>query len=171
VPLNLLTKAYGAKTDGTDGGCFVEFKRILPDKGSASIPKYAEFPIDNDVTSMGFCKHWFNHSGGNNNIFQLVAACKHGDGSLGTTVADQNICFVTVAAHTSQASLNDTVVHEVGHQFEVSGAHVDSDTLHHPNHKNSDDCIMTYVSDDTDGKSEFCIDNCIKVIRKQSDPR
>ena len=122
-------------------------------------------------------RHWYKHPGNGTNIFQIVATNyeENHHNSLGVTRHIMNITYVTTSSHTSQASMKDTVVHELGHQFDVdhgpNHTHVDSSTLHHPNHENSDDCIMTYLSNDTDGKSEFCIDNCIKVVREQSDPK
>ena len=172
MPLDYLTQTYGGDTAGTDGGCFVEFKRILPNKGSGAIPKYAVLP--DNTTMQLVCKKWFSNK--STNILQLVAGCKRMNSGetiiLGSTNVWYRRCIVFVESHTGNnrlKALNNTVVHEIGHQFEVSGAHVDSDTLHHPNHENSDDCIMTYVSDNTDGKSEFCID-CIKTVRKSPDP-
>ncbi len=69
--------------------------------------------------------------------------------------------------------LNDTVVHEIGHQFGLEpspGGHVDSNDPY-PNHLglDHDDCIMTYHTNNTDEESEFCTD-CIDEVRDYEDP-
>lgn len=51
-----------------------------------------------DKVSMEFCNYWFENRG-QDNVFQLVAAHKHQDNSLGTTDFDANISFVTIDNH------------------------------------------------------------------------
>ena len=164
APLTYIPMTYGSDAEGIDGGGFVEFQPSP--SGSGSIPHFAEFPSDPEAKA--FCQFWFDNRAGNANLVQLVAADKHVDGSLGTTFPSDNISIVTVAQHTSTPSLLDTVAHELGHQFNVSNSHVDSMSPA-PNHNGTDDCLMTYHSDDTDGISEFDLD-CIGDVRERTDP-
>ena len=159
---------FGDATTGTDGGVFVEFS--TPAESAGPIPKYTLFP--NDTVALDFCKYWFGHYANRDNYVQLVAARASSAGWMGGTSADSNISIIALEAHTGihkEAKMKDTVVHELGHQFGVSGAHVDSNEAY-TNHEGTDDCLMTYHSDDTDGISEFCTD-CIYEVRDATAPR
>ena len=70
VSTHLFPKAFGRRSDGADGGTFVEF--VWKHTGSSSIPKYTSFP-NNDV-EIEFCNHWYKNKGDKTNIFQLVAS-------------------------------------------------------------------------------------------------
>ena len=63
-------------------------------------------------------------------------------------------------------------MHEIGHQFGLKysffGGHIDKH-VDHLNHAGSDNCVMSYNSDDEDGICEFCTE-CIYKVRDASDP-
>ena len=169
APDDYILMAYGMDPDGSDGGVFVEF---VDTSGDESIPKYKNFP-DNDEMSE-FCLYWFDHPGiSGKNCIQLVAGKAIYSGKLGMSNPGLNRSIIYNDAHTGtnkDKKLKDTVVHELGHQFDVSGAHVDSND-HHQNHLGAghDDCIMTYATDDEDDESEFCTD-CIGEVRREDEP-
>ena len=167
VPTDYLTMTYGDNADGTDGGVFIEFTTLV----TGSMPKYTSFPLStNDAEMQAFLLYWFDNHGKQNYV-QLVAARAHNDGSLGTSFRFVNISAVTVDANLSNdAVCNNTVVHELGHQFDLiraPGGHVD-DTVSHPNHAYTDDCLMSYNANWFDGISEFCPD-CIEAVRNRAD--
>jgi hypothetical protein len=132
----------------------------------------------NNLTMQVVCKKWFFNK--NANILQLVAGCKKmnsgGTITLGSTSLWYRRSIVFVKSHTGRFRLKaqaDTAVHEIGHQFDVdhgpNNVHVDSFSVGYRNHDNTDECVMCYKSLQTDGCAEFCIDNCIKTIRKSPD--
>ena len=161
---------YGDSPNGSDGGVFVEFHIGIA--GSGPVPKYTEFP--NNTAEVNYCLYWFDNSS-TANVIQLLAVKAHSSGDMGGTYSGGNISLVYKDAHTGAdktAKEKDTVVHELGHQFDLGtnfAGHVDTYNAH-PNHEgsSSDDCLMTYASDDTDGISEFCIE-CIDHVRELTD--
>ena len=169
VGTDFLTRAYGEDTRGTDGGTFVEF--VTGVAGSGSIPKFSSFR--NDIESFAFCQFWFDNSANKDNLFQLVAAHKHNDGSLGTTDEPRNISFITTGNY-EYGVLNFNaipfgVTHELGHQFSVANGHVDQ-LVNARNHNDTDECLMSYNTDYTDAVAEFDTD-CLYDVRDAADPR
>ena len=169
--LDLVDEAYGDTTDGSDGGAFVEF--VDAPTGSGNIPKYTSFPNDGDIVSFAFCEHWFNNSGSKANLFQIVAANKHADGSFGTTAQAKNICFITTGnfafGANNAAAISETTVHEIAHQFQVANGHVDQN-VNEKNHANTDECVMSYNRDRDNSIAEFDTD-CLYDIRDAVEPR
>ena len=178
VPLDYLEMTYGGDTAGTNGGCFVEFKEILPARGSTPIPKYTELP-DADVSNNGwlFFNHWYNHPGDGTNIFQIVAANyeKNHHNSFGVSKEDLNISYITVSSADATHLVKVTTPHEIGHQFGLAvgdNGHVDkNDGIKDPdNEGKGGTCIMDYDKVDTDGYIEFCIKGCY-FVRDATDKR
>jgi len=177
VPLDYLEMTYGGDTAGTDGGCFVEFKRILPDKGSAPIPKYTRFP--NELRIRNYDLHWFDNFANKTNIVQLVASIRKHINSFGSTIIrDHRIniwleVYNAFPIHQRLVAVKETTMHEIGHFVgnlrKREFGHVDLH-INHPNHEGSDQCLMSYNRNRTDGKAEFCIE-CIHKIRDIVDPR
>ena len=170
-----LDHTYGLLTDGTDGGCFVEFVDNF--KGSGNIPKYTEFPNNGDLTvAFPFCEHWRRTVSNFNNICQLVAANLHQDTSFGTGNPNGNTVFVTVTQADSTHFVNVTTSHEIGHYLRLKygdNGHVDNwptDGVKDDDHIGVGTCIMDYDKVDTDGEIEFCI-KCIYQVRDAVDPR
>ncbi|MEI6915737.1 MAG: hypothetical protein WCL39_11440 [Armatimonadota bacterium] len=100
-------------------------------------------------------------------------------GRVGVTNSAYNYSVVSVgtiesayAADDRPASIRDTTVHELGHQFGLNNV----DNIHIP-HANSinplDKCVMDYDCDEVDNISEFCADspNHIWDIRQAGEPR
>jgi hypothetical protein len=173
APTDYLEMTYGTNPDGYDnnnGGAFVEF--VDMGSGGESIPKYTIFPGADDPMVFSWC--WFNNRSSSSNCVQLVAANKYYNPSTGgCSQSATHLSVIFVGNHTGvnkDKILKNSVVHELGHQFDVSGAHVDSNNPY-PNHLGSghDDCLMTYHSDITDEESEFCTD-CIAEVRGKDDP-
>ena len=164
--IDYIGMSYGMYPDGSDGGVFVEFVEV---DGGTPIPKYTSFP---NVNILGdFCSFWFDHLNNSADCVQLVDANSISTGKQGATNNLLNISVIFDYAHTGtdkDKMLKDTVVHELGHQFGVSGYHVDRH-INHLNHEGTDQCIMSLNSDQTDNKSEFCTD-CIGEVRDQVDP-
>jgi len=169
VTTALFPAGYGSDAEGTDGGTFVEY--MDAPTGSGGIPKYTSFPADGDVTSLAFCLFWFANASSSANIFQLVAAYKHDDGSFGTTNGSMNISFITTGnfsfGATNQAAIDETAVHEIAHQFGVANSHVDMNVVA-PNYLMTDDCVMSYHRVRDNSIVEFESD-CFYDIRDQTD--
>ena len=121
------------------------------------------------------------------NAFQIVAANKLYDNTKqATTNNNSNITCVYVgrfgfSGEEKIKALADTVVHEIGHQFELAPGmmgHVDLN-VEWFNHQGGDDCIMSYDSDPFDEITEFDYsaknktpeDDCISFIRELADLR
>jgi hypothetical protein len=169
LSLTYLEQAYGRDTDGSDGGTFVEYTRLPA--GSGNIPKYTSFP--NDLEAKTFCEFWFSGSASKENLFQVVAANKHNDGSFGTTDRNRNISYVTIGGATSTnnavAQVEESAVHEIAHQFFEKHGHVDK-PIETPNHEGSDGCVMSYRRIRDNGIAEFDT-ICIYDIRDAVDPQ
>jgi hypothetical protein len=168
VTTSLFPAAYGSDPDGRDGGAFVEY--MDSPSGSSGVPKYTSFPADGDITSFAFCKVWFDNASSSANVFQLVAAYKHDDGSFGTTNPGMNISFITTGnfsfGATNAAAIDETAVHEIAHQFGVANSHVDVNVAA-PNYLMTDDCVMSYHRVRDNSIVEFETD-CFYDIRDQT---
>jgi hypothetical protein len=179
-----ILNAYGANTDGSDGGCFVE----ISDLGSGNC-----VPCWNELANTGagnkwddlvrFTDVWFsNASQAGSNYIHLVAGQYYdqGDGTLGIAWdpdTENWIYIFTSEIHDQaypdeNAALGEVTAHEFGHQFGLNqgdngAGHVDNNVVY-PNHEGTDDCIMSYHADIDDAHSEFCYDgasDCIDDIR------
>ena len=175
--LGRVDDAFGANSDGSDGGAFVEFPTLSSGNGSGSIPHYKSFP--SDAVGRTFCEHWFSNMTSSDNTIQLVSADRHDDGSYGTSDPDNanNIVFVTVGQHTPGCGYNsdETVPHELCHQFGVryaTNSHADHSGANARvlNHAGTDFCLMSYEADFDDGNTEFETE-CFYQIRDAVDPR
>jgi len=95
-----------------------------------------------------------------------------GRSSLGTTRRHRNICFITTGAFaagaTRDTAIAETVVHEIGHQFNVANGHVDA-AVNERNHEDTDECVMSYNRTRDNGIAEFDLD-CLFDIRDAADP-
>lgn len=167
----LFTAGFGGDVPGTDGGAFVEFEWGFA--GSQSTPKYTEFPADMWVTAIEYGEYWFNNSGGGNNIFQMVAAADDASGAYGVSQDSKNVSLAFVQnfafGANNAAAIGETMVHEFGHLFGVSNAHVDASTGTN-NHDGSDKCNMSYDRVRDNSIVEFDTD-CLYDIRDAVVPR
>ena len=180
-----LGEAYGASTDGSDGGTFVEFhEQPLP--GSEEIPKFSLIP-DPDLNDIGFkfANYWFDHKSNSANAFQLVAGVYLWDQNYGVSESGGNISIVAVQEHIPPIPgiplplLDDTIIHELGHQFDVDQDHVDEYTNApiHDGNTQVDQCIMSYNTNAQNMIFEFDFDrnnvqsSCIGDVRTASEPR
>jgi len=159
--------SYGGVTDGSDGGAFVEYQTVLatPNK----VPKYTSFP--SDQVMLYFALAWFINNG-KTNLYQLLAAKYHSDGSYGAASSLMRQSVINIDAFpivNNSEYKKDTTSHETGHIWGLSKGSSDSNihidnNVHRMSHCNSDRCIMTYVRNRTDDIPELCID-CIYYIR------
>jgi len=175
--LGLTQGAYGAATDGTDGGCFVEVV-ILP-SGCGNVPYREAFGTA--ANRVAFKDVWFSNKGKPNYLFVCSAAYHNTKLSTtyGVSAEAHNYVYVYIARFEDKFPANvaegsqETVVHECGHHFGLSepdNGHVDLNVVY-PNHENSDDCVMSYHRNRIDGEAEFCgnATDCIRDIRGRDD--
>ncbi|UDQ98895.1 hypothetical protein AAEX28_02115 [Lentisphaerota bacterium WC36G] len=163
--LTRLKNSYGGATDGSDGGTFVEFKIV----STHAIPKYTEIPKDRFIF-YNFGRHWFY----NTQIlgaFLFISAKKSSDPETlgGHPPNIHQIAFSFADRHIS-ASISNTEVHEIGHMLGILDEntkrlkHVDSKINYMQNHESTDQCFMSYTSNDANEHSELCL-YCIEYIR------
>lgn len=184
VSLDLLPNAYGDKTDGTDGGTFVEFITDFANNGSGKVPRYK---ILNENKAGSFAWHWFNNKTENTgnpqsqNLFQVVVSdisdivlAGSERRAVGIAVPALNVLLVFNShfvegrklENLSQTAISEILSHEIGHQLlELATIeHVDS-ALQVDTHDNQEDsCVMTYKNDLENKIVEFDI-QCIYKIR------
>ena len=168
-----LTNAYGGDPGGLDGGAFIEFKDI----NIHYVPKYTEFP--NATTMYKYGEKWFIHNQ-TVNVMLLVAATRRSDGILGGTGVGTNQSFILVESHLNQYDENtelflnvirDTVTHKIGHIWDLApetvDQHIDSKYIRKTNHEETDQCFMSYTTNDTDSVEELCLD-CLMYLRNKN---
>ena len=169
--------AYGANTDGSDGGGFAEFKVI----SERNVPLVYKQHGSASTEFAEYWKYWSPILGSTNIIangsddFVLGAACtgesRYDDGHTGEvgglTKSASNISCVYVQTDGPTWS-EEAAVHEIGHQLidKISVAHIDVN-INVPSHDGRDNCIMTYPPNGNrnDGITEFD-ELCLKQIRK-----
>ncbi len=177
--LSGLDETYGDLTNGSDGGCFVEFV----ENGVIFLPKYTLFVSTTSLTD--FLVHWYVKEGYANqlllaNIHAATIIGPEGGIILGYTKPGKHISLIINSAM-NEVPLNtpdeifnvieSVVSHELGHQFKVESTHVDKkaplgEVL---NHEGTDFCIMSYTDDKSDTEIEFD-EICLNQVRKAVDP-
>lgn len=164
--LDYLTMAYGNNTNGHDGanngGTFVEYTSML----TKNVPKYTAFPDDNTMFAFGWA--WFTNTN-QGNVFQLVAAKYHIDGSFGTARSADRQVFITIDAFgiiDVNKKQPETTGHEIGHLWNVQFPHIDHSSGRH-NHANDDMCVMSYDRNRADGIARFCLE-CLFHVRDKN---
>ena len=136
--------------------------------GSGKVPKYSEFP-DHHVWA-NYAIYWFeNHAHRQNNILHLLAANAESSGrfagwswNVGNVynVANQSICVVFTGVISCDIERDETVVHEIGHRFDLVAevgdrfSYIDSYSFTQ-NHDASDYCIMSYENNWHNALSKF----------------
>lgn len=175
VSRQYLTQAYGANTDGSDEGAFVEY---YPDDRleSGFSPKLHQFM--NALQLNNYATYWFKNIIDNRNIFYLLAATKFRPGEVGLTQSQMNrtYIFLDVIEPLGNPTVEsaEVLVHEFGHQFALRNDHVDR-FFNIRTWDNRDACIMSYFSNFQNGIADFDGEqreqNCFYGIREASDPR
>ncbi len=186
--LGYLEMAYGKNTNGVDsdgnngenGGAFIEYKTILTHK----IPCFQCFA--NSIQSRAFFKKWFINQG-KTNIMMYSAAILHpditkDDGTelvVGGLAYDPDRMAATFQdkyrPEDASVAIPNTEVHEIGHIWGILPSedsssifyHVDR-KINHKSHTGQDECFMSYNTNQTDGKSELCLDCLMYVRQKQN---
>ncbi len=171
----LLPNAYGAEFDGSDGGCFVEFKHLAP-TGGVAVPYHPCFEyIPNHVTR--FESFWFQRSGEQNVLW--VCAANRWDSytaeALGKSLPSHNTCWVLVDAiehdddaQNLEAAIAEITAHEIGHQFDLYDHNENMQPPPVMNHDSSDACVMSYLGDIDNSICEFCT-GCLNDVRTEPD--
>lgn len=177
------TNAFGCATDGTDGGCFVEFIKV--ESGSTPVPfRWSMNYYSGWATPWTtYVPIWFNNRQKPNFLYVLS-----GDGmgwqfvygfNYGTEKASIILVGNIEAAIPSgscQTFNGETVVHELGHTW--ASAPMDGNHPHNAlAHDDSDYCIMDYGPSGqletifANGKTEFCISgpNHLFEVRENAD--
>jgi hypothetical protein len=160
-----LTKAFGEKSDGSDGGAFIEFKDVATNP-NAKIPKFHVFPTP--TVFKEYANHWFgNQAYRKENVLYHFAANRTYTGARGWSYPanfsfdTSSISAVFSGAITNMNTRDDAAVHELGHRFGLIDKggrfdHIDNE-LHSPSnpnyiplpadrksHDNTNGCIMSY---------------------------
>ncbi len=170
-----LNKAFGDNADGGDGGAFIEFKVVL----THNIPKYKELPNASIMRDYGF-EAWFFNNQLRNTMFLATANDSYFH-TLGTSNLKYKMSYIWYGNHQgNNQNPNDSVVHEVGHIWNLVPLdpnsdpepdanpvpnHIDEST-NWPNHELLDQCMMSYLRNRMDNHMEFCLD-CLIKLRKQ----
>ena len=150
----------------------VSLSSRVTNKGSRAIPKYTAFPNDRHYrVEKVYCRHWFINKM-KKNIIQLAVVYKNARSSYGVNSSNIN----WTAIHTGNfigfthriAAISETIVHELGHQFNVMNPHVDA-RMNVLNHEGTDKCVMSYDRNRDNGIVEFDID-CLYDVRDENDP-
>ena len=166
---SLLSNGFGSATDGSDVGAFTEFVGGI--QGSRSIPQYGPYAW-NSPDWLNFRKAWFTNYSTKKNVFQLVSSNPStSSGYLGATSSVDHIS--TIYTDSTIVVNQESVVHELGHQFSLpagANGHVD---LHvyaaNAAVPSNDSCIMSYSQMVGSGHVKFDID-CYHTIRGNGDP-
>lgn len=189
-----LTFAFGADTDGSDGGAFVEFYPTALN-GSGFIPYNTDLKDPNfDSETDNFIVYWFDNYNESANVVQVAAVWRiinvdpdDYEDIFGVSIPESNYSLIAVEEHnvppgvTYVPFIENTFVHEIGHQFNRIDNidHVDLEVeipIHDGNQPQNDFCIMSAVSNERDDIFEFDFDHsnpdqsCIGAIRCSLDP-
>lgn len=176
------TNAFGLATDGSDGGCFVEFVKV--GTGSTPVPyrwslNYISWWATPWTT---YVPVWFDNRQKSNFLYVLSGAGMGWQFLYGFNYGEEKACVILVGSieaaipsGSRQTFNGETVVHELGHTW--ASAPVDSN---HPHdvlaHDGSDYCIMDYGSSGqmetifANGKTEFCVDDPSHVYDVRDKP-
>jgi hypothetical protein len=147
------------------GGAFVEFK--LAPSGSGPVPKRMVLRAGTNFES--FCAQW---SPNRSNVVQVIAC--HELRSLLNQLLGGNskdylnsFAVTTVVGAGGLTWIKETVVHEMGHQWDLKVPHEDG-TQQVLDHGGVPYCIMSYADNLHDSHTEFDI-LCLKSIREAPD--
>ncbi|MGN0844266.1 MAG: hypothetical protein ACI4QT_03490, partial [Kiritimatiellia bacterium] len=147
VDRRYLPNAYGSIPDGSDGGAFIEFKLLDAYRNpNARVPKYNMFP--DSIEEKLYAKFWFDNSNlCRKNIAYILAAKSEVSGSLGVSFCNARTCTIYVESNLAidnGVCLEETVVHELGHRFDMHGSsggkfgYIDHSSVHISSHDGLD---------------------------------
>ena len=186
APRNLIDQGFGAVTNGSDGGAFIEY--VHPIESSHKVPKASILLTTGEMSLSptapiifdSYSYSWFRAEP-KLNVFQLLTAYRTNSPSEdsstgGSTNFSGNVSGVFVARESGQlfeeGIVAHSVVHELGHQCEAlqAGAHGHVDLeVDAPNINGDMNCIMSYKRPFDTGSVKFDIE-CYQSLRRASDP-
>lgn len=172
MPTKYLQQGFGAKTDGSDAGAFIEFRQDV--LSGWNIPRYSYF--SNEIISREFFRYWFKTTD-RRNVLMLASSCSNYFGDA-RAFPGFNILTVFQDAYAwrpvgeRENPIAEVIVHETGHHFGLLNtaiSHVDAEVNQPRNWNNTDACVMTYKRNTDDGIAKFDED-CLRMIRQHSGP-
>lgn len=182
-----IAAAFGAETDGSDGGCFVEFIDLTEETDYVPYTWSLNGSRSYSISYWSLIDMWFSKVSNKKNTVYLLGATHYPSLYFyyGNTVGERNTSILYVEnierfAPSPSVFNPETVVHEIGHLWAWEDSETDRnhpDTWCHEG-TNTQLCIMDYSFNGdfldeslfTDGKTEFCDDYpaCIYKVRDRA---
>jgi len=161
--------AFGSDPDGSDGGCFTEFKILEVDENTVNKVPYRLAMGELFWANEDYRDVWFKNKGEQDYFWVCGAARLDPDYTTdhGQTYHAYNTSYVFVeniewyepSFYEAQV-IADTTAHEIGHQFAFDAGEVDGyhELVWCHEGSESDRCLMASNCSQYDDYSEFCYD-------------